>query len=237
MPQRLRLFAALLVLAATTALGASPLTWETTDVRIEAPPLSESVEAVFPFTNTGARAVTIAEVHSSCGCTVPQLEKRIYEPGESGVIRATFTLGERMGLQEKTVIVSTSAPDAGQTILTLRVQIPKLFETARSFVVWNAGEPAKPQVIPLTILMPELLTLATVESRHASFEASVAPDPEAPGRHLITITPRTTEKETNGAVIATLRTPDGRSRAVTFYALIRSAPTKAASSARPAPAP
>jgi hypothetical protein len=38
----------------------------------------------FPFTNTGEYPVTISSTRSSYGCVVAALEKKRYEPGESG---------------------------------------------------------------------------------------------------------------------------------------------------------
>jgi len=40
----------------------------------------------FDFVNRGPGAVTITDLRASCGCLAPRLEKRIYQPGESGAI-------------------------------------------------------------------------------------------------------------------------------------------------------
>ena len=113
----------LLVLLASADLtahaAAGALRWEQTEISIQAPMLAETVEATFAFSNTGSTPVTIEDVHSTCGCTVPTLDKRTYAPGESGTIRAVFTLGDRVGLQEKLISVRTAAPESSNTHLTL----------------------------------------------------------------------------------------------------------------------
>jgi len=38
----------------------------------------------FAFTNRGSEAVEITDVRPSCGCLAPKLEKRCFQPGESG---------------------------------------------------------------------------------------------------------------------------------------------------------
>ena len=38
----------------------------------------------FRFSNTGSETLVITDVRSTCGCTVPELDKKSYEPGESG---------------------------------------------------------------------------------------------------------------------------------------------------------
>lgn len=213
----------LIAVAPLPALGAI-LEWDRTEVSLEAQPFAESVEGAFTFTNATQQTVTIAEVHSSCGCTVPQLEKRAYAPGESGTIRAVFTLGERTGLQEKAITVTTAEPNASRTILTLRVQIPKLFEVSPYFVIWNGGDIPEGKPITLTITQPDYLSIEQIESRHANFTAAVAPVPGDARRHVITITPASTEREVNGAIMVRLKASDGPTRVITLYALVRSPP-------------
>lgn len=237
----LHAFPALAAFALTPAFAAAaPLRWEATEISIDAPPLAESVEAAFVFTNTSDRPVTIAEVHSSCGCTVPQLEQRLYAPGESGKIRAVFTIGERIGLQEKSIMVSTAQPDVSSTALMLRVAIPTLFEVKPYFVIWNLNEPPTAKSIQLRLLAPGVLDLGTVTSRHANFQASVAPAGE-PDTHIISVTPASTAQATNGGIEILLQTPDGRTRPTTIYAMVREGrnlppAARAPTSARPQPA-
>lgn len=229
--------AVLVVLAASAPLYGAALRWDQTDISIDAAPMVESVEGVFNFTNTSTEPVTIAGVHSSCGCTVPELKKNTYAPGETGTIRAVFTLGDRTGLQEKTVTVNTSAPDATSTVLTLRVQIPKLFDVSPYFVIWNTGDALAARTIELRIHAPDVLALKSIESRHASFTASIAPKHETPGHYTITVAPSSTEQVTNGSINVVLATHDGQTRTVNLYALIRSAPAAkrtAASTTEPA---
>ena len=42
---------------------------------------------------TGDEMLKITGVKATCGCTVVQLDKRDYAPGESGVIKVTYTAG------------------------------------------------------------------------------------------------------------------------------------------------
>jgi hypothetical protein len=239
MRQSVHLLIAILAAFATiTAIPttAAPLQWQETTVSIDAPPLAESVEAVFQFTNTTSRPVTIAEVHSSCGCTVPRLDQKIYVPGESGKIRAVFTLGERIGLQEKVIMVTTAEPDVSSTALTLRVAIPTLFEVTPYFVIWNLDEAPTPKSVKLRLTAPDVLRFGSVASRHTNFDATTSPAADDPNMLAVSITPRSTAQATNGGVEITLTAPDGRSRLITIYAMIRQnrAPTPVAPAPQPA---
>lgn len=93
--------------------------------------------AKFAFTNRGDKAITLKEVHSSCGCTTALPSKRLFEPGESGEISATFDYGQREGKQIKSIRVETDQEEASRIVLTLEVNIPSVMEVSPSVVMWN----------------------------------------------------------------------------------------------------
>ncbi len=72
----------------------------------------EKITVEFPFKNTSDRTITIDSIRASCGCTVPVLDKKVYAPGESEIIKATFDSARRQGVNTKTVTVRTD--DAAQ---------------------------------------------------------------------------------------------------------------------------
>lgn len=63
---------------------------------------------IFEFTNTGNEPLVIAEVFSSCGCTVPTKPDRPIAPGGSGVIEVMYDT-QRLGPIRKTITVSSNA--------------------------------------------------------------------------------------------------------------------------------
>jgi len=64
----------------------------------------------FKFTNEGDGILKIKKIQSTCGCTVPQLEKKTYLPGESGIIKLTYRSGQRSGtVRKKLYILSNDA--------------------------------------------------------------------------------------------------------------------------------
>ncbi len=60
----------------------------------------------FKFTNISDQTVTIRSVSATCGCTVPQLTKKIYAPGETGEIEVSFNPKNRRGPQSKQVNIT-----------------------------------------------------------------------------------------------------------------------------------
>jgi hypothetical protein len=60
----------------------------------------------FPFINDGPEAVEILEAQPSCGCLVPRVEKRVYQPGERSSLRVEVnTLTQTAGPQTWRVLV------------------------------------------------------------------------------------------------------------------------------------
>ncbi len=72
----------------------------------------DKVDYAFEFVNTGKDPLIITEAHGSCGCTVPEWPKEPIKKGEKGVIKVTFNSAGKMGLQDKTVTITSNATDS-----------------------------------------------------------------------------------------------------------------------------
>ena len=112
---------------------------------LELPPAAAGVTkltAEFPFTNTGENVVTIREITSTCGCTVPEIAEKTYAAGASGVVKAVFEIGGRQGRQTKQVTVKT---DAGEHVLAFSVELPQRLLVTPRLHVFRADD--KPEQI------------------------------------------------------------------------------------------
>ncbi|MBZ9728891.1 DUF1573 domain-containing protein [Salegentibacter sp. JZCK2] len=65
---------------------------------------------VFEFTNTGNVPLVIANVTSSCGCTIPKKPEDPIQPGETGEIEVKYDT-KRVGPIRKTVTVYSNADE------------------------------------------------------------------------------------------------------------------------------
>jgi hypothetical protein len=75
--------------------------------------------ASFRFTNTGTETLIISDINAACGCTVPKLKRRQFQPGESDTIEVTFNPRNRSGDTDKYINVVTNArPEA---VVRLRI--------------------------------------------------------------------------------------------------------------------
>lgn len=78
----------------------------------------QSVEHVYPFTNTGKRDLMIADVTSSCGCTVPYFTEEPVPPGNTGEIRIVFDSEGKNGHQDKKIrIFANTFPN--ETVISI----------------------------------------------------------------------------------------------------------------------
>ena len=75
----------------------------------------------FVFKNTGKADLVLTNVHSSCGCTVPEWPKETIAPGKKGVIKVKYDT-ERLGTISKTITVESNATN-NRVILSIKGKI------------------------------------------------------------------------------------------------------------------
>jgi hypothetical protein len=86
----------------------------------------DTVHKSFKFINAGKAPLIITEAHGSCGCTQPKFAKDPIKKGEASTIEVTFNSTGKMGVQDKTITISSNAK-GGQKVLHLKgtVEAPK----------------------------------------------------------------------------------------------------------------
>lgn len=167
----------------------------------------------FTFTNAGAEPLTITDVRSSCGCLVPALAKRVYEPGERGELTVEVnTLSQPVGPHRWTFSLSYRCGTAtGERTLELTANLKQEIEVKPAAVAFHGdgklsttvavvdrrANPFDVKVMEVTSSSPYLLIAfypATFDRGAFAFEIKVAEDcPE--GRHTATVTIPTTDAD------------------------------------------
>jgi len=208
---------ALCFLVATSAPAA--LVFEKTEVDLKPELGASKIDAVFKYENKGTTPVHIKAVRPSCGCTTTALAKNDVAPGEKGQITATFNIGDRSGVQVKTITIETDDPASPQTVLTFKATIAQLLELQPTFVYWQANEPAQAKTI--TAKAPKGVTVSKVDvtSSSGDFTAKVEPGSTA-GEFKIQVQPKDTSKPLN----ATLTIKPEVKPAKIYYAAVRVMP-------------
>jgi len=88
----------------------------------------KKIETTFTFRNDGSAPLEIRGIRAGCGCTIPKLEKKIYEPGESGVITVQFDPSKKRGLTNQRITVTSNDPERGSRVLQIKAEVLKLVE-------------------------------------------------------------------------------------------------------------
>jgi len=82
----------------------------------------ETVSFQFKFRNEGKTDLIIAEVTTSCGCTVPTYPKTPIAPGEESFIKVAFSSKGRTGYQSKNIVI-TANTQPNVTRLTIKANV------------------------------------------------------------------------------------------------------------------
>jgi hypothetical protein len=202
---------------ATTAQAA--LVWDKTELELNPALGAPNAVGVFKYENKGDTPVHFKAVRPSCGCTTAALPKNDVAPGEKGEITATFNIGDRTGMQTKTITVETDDPQKPTIVLTLKANIAQLLELRPALVFWQAGEEAKPKTILAKAGKGVTIKNVEVTSSSADFTAKVEPGSGA-GEFKITVQPKDTAKPVN----ATLTVKPEVNPAKVYYASARVMP-------------
>jgi Protein of unknown function (DUF1573) len=207
---------ALCLLVAASAPAA--LVFEKTELDLHPDMGAQKVDAVFKYENKGTTPIHIKAVRPSCGCTTAALAKNDVAPGEKGEITATFNIGDRTGVQVKTISVDTD-DQSTPTVLTFKATISQALDLQPSFVFWQAGEPAQPKTIMAKAAKGVTVKKVDVVSSTGDFTAKVEPGSNA-GEFKIEVQPTATTKPLN----ATLTIKPEMTPAKVYYAAARVLP-------------
>lgn len=115
------------------------LVWETKRIEIIAEPHDEEIYTKFSFENQGQQSIEILDISTGCECTAVIPSKVKYEPGESGELEVIFTVGDRMGPQERVINVRTDHPHKPESALVLRVELPERIIISNRVLRWSVG--------------------------------------------------------------------------------------------------
>lgn len=84
----------------------------------------------FEFSNQGQGELKIEKIQSTCGCTVPQLRKKTYLPGESGTINVTYRPGSRSGKVSKHLYILSNDKGNSRVPLIIKANVVRKIKYA-----------------------------------------------------------------------------------------------------------
>lgn len=197
------------------AIAEAELKWEPTVVELHPAIGDKEAVAHFKYQNTGDKPVHFKSVQTSCGCTVAKPQKDDVAPGEAGEISATFTIGDRTGFQQKTVMVETDDSAHATTVLTLKANVPEMLQIRPAYIYWKGGEEPKAKTVTVRASKDFPVKELRVTSSNPDFLIKVKRG-DALDEFKIDIEP----KQTTHAASATL-TIQPSNAVKTFYARVQ----------------
>jgi len=183
------------------ALGFSAraaLIWENPEVELHPTLSDKTAVAHFKYKNAGKKPISITDAHTSCGCTVAAPPKDPIAPGGTGEIVATFTIGDRVGEQTKTIQVKTDEPKTEPKVLKLKATIPRLLEYKPAILYWRQDEARAPKTIEVTVGDSPITKLDVICS-DPSIKIETMPVPNEKA-FRITVTPDAVNRPVNAGL-------------------------------------
>lgn len=200
-----------LLCISAVALSGSNLTWDRTEAHIELEPEQEEARAIYTVTNQGDKAVRIARIKTSCGCTGSIVDRKIIEPGKSTEIIGTFHKGKRQGLnRNKLQVYLDNQPEPVATLL-MNVKVPTLIEAMPQIVYWNKESAPTARRVRLTLDERYIDTILRIDyDRNALTVSEESGDPETGVDRVLVIEPKRFDTLYRGTVTVYGSGPDGR---------------------------
>jgi len=194
------------------------LVWESESADLHPSLQDKDAVAHFKYKNTGDKPIKILSVHPSCGCTTAALAKDVVDPNESGEITATFHIGDRSGVQQKTIGVTTDDKPGQVTLLKLKATIPQLLKISPTFLFWAPTDALDPKPITVTVGGDFPVTKLNVTATDKAITTEVKPGPGEKDFRIF-VTPTESGRPINAALKIEPDFPKEAPK--TFYANVR----------------
>jgi hypothetical protein len=211
-----RFIIALSVSILFSAIARADLKWEQTTIEIRTGPNDQMAVAHFKYQNPGTTPVRFKEVKPACGCTTVQTQKEEVPPGEKGEIIARLNIGDRTGVQEKTISVATEDPRPATTVLTIKAVIPVPLEIEPTLLFWQSGEPANPKTITVKTTKDWKYPVRAIKASSSSWDFQTSVQKTGEGEFKVAVQPANTNRAT--AATLTIEPEDSTRK---FEAMLR----------------
>lgn len=189
----------------------------------------------FNFTNKSDKPVTIAKSDPGCSCLKIQISggKLKYAPGESGVVRGTFEMGNFAGTVDKVVAlwIDDDPADHPSVKLTVRVHIPVLVGVEPKTVKWDLGAKPDPQTIQVRMAEGKLIRVTGVKSSSEAFTCELKTVEEGKNYEVV-VTPRVINTPGMGVIRIETDCEISKHKVQQAFAVVRK-PTPTTAAAKP----
>ena len=199
---------------------ARALQWTSTEAVLRPQADGAMPVASYPFRNDTAAPVTITQAVTTCDCTLIDLAKKTYAPGESGVLVVRFDPTGRSGTVSRTISVVTDEPGAQPQLLKLTAELPEVLSFTPRDLSWAAGEKPEAKSLDVLVNVREGLELAAAWANQPDFKVELVT--VAPRTHYrVKVTPPEGAKPQQAVVLLRAVGPQPAGTGLTFYARVK----------------
>lgn len=203
-----RLFFFVLV---TSQAGASTLVWDKLEAYLEMTPEQEEARATFKVTNKGEKALRIADIKTSCGCTSSIINGKILEPGATTEIVGVFNKGKRQGQNRYKLRVYLDKLVEPVATLSMNVRIPTLIEAKPQLVYWKKGSAKSARRIRLALDSNYIDEILRIDYDSERLRVTEEPStPESGVAKVLIVEPKSYDLPYRGAITIHGSGPKGR---------------------------
>ena len=195
----------------TSGAGASTLVWDKLEAYLEMTPEQEEARATFKVTNKGEKALRIADIKTSCGCTSSIINGKILEPGATTEIVGVFNKGKRQGQNRYKLRVYLDKLVEPVATLSMNVRIPTLIEAKPQLVYWKKGSAKSARRIRLALDSNYIDEILRIDYDPGRLRVTEEPStPESGVAKVLIVEPRSYDLPYRGAITVYGSGPKGR---------------------------
>ncbi len=166
-----------LYLALAAFVQAAGLEFAETSKEVHTTADAETAAVEFNFTNHSGKPVTIAKADAGCSCMKVLFSggKLTYGPGESGVLRAVFNIGNASGTVEKTIALwlDTAPTNPPSQSISVRIQIPTLITLEPKTLKWDSGSKLESQTIHIRMAAGKPIHVTAIKPATEQFSCEL----------------------------------------------------------------
>jgi hypothetical protein len=134
----------------------------------------------FNFSNQGRGVLEITKVQSTCGCTVPELKKKTYLPGESGTINVTYHASPHGGHVSKSLYILSNDKSNPKAKLSIKARIiEKVTYEPKRFTMMPKEKNAGVGEIKITSVDGKSFAISHIDIKPACMTINYDPATEA----------------------------------------------------------
>ncbi len=197
--------------------SAHALEWKTQTQRVRTAPFQSSIAIVFDFKNTGTTPVAILSIQTNCDCLDAATDREVYAPGEAGHLTARFTVGDRLGLYQRSITILSDDGSRKPTVLAVSIDVPEIAALSQRMLAWKIGSRPVEKTVIIRPTPGLSLDFHTAQPTNEDFIVHLKTI-KAGAVYRLSITPRSTKMPANAAIRVSGRDNAGHEVLISAYA-------------------